>query len=252
MITNKPLVLNITNSVTINLVANSLLSLGASPVMSDDPDDAVELAKISQGICINIGTISDNQMSIIRKILAISEEKKFALDPVGSGATSRRTLFSNEILNSGRINLIRGNASEISSLAEKSSTTKGVDSTIETIEILDQAISLSRKFKCHVVVSGAIDIVTDGNKVAFVSNGSPIMAQLTGAGCVLSAYLTAVMADGQFNLNQIVEAVAYYGYLGEVSASTSKGMGEFAMKFLNNMSSISFFDAKNNLRIQWK
>lgn len=85
MITNKPLVLNITNSVTINLVANSLLSLGASPVMSDDPDDAVELAKISQGICINIGTISDNQMSIIRKILAISEEKKFALDPVGSG-----------------------------------------------------------------------------------------------------------------------------------------------------------------------
>ena len=252
MITNQPLILNITNSVTLNFVANGLLNLGASPVMSDDPEDAVELAKIANGICINIGTISDHQMAIVRNILTIQDDKKIVLDPVGSGATSRRTNFSKEILSSGRIHLIRGNASEISSLVEKSSTTKGVDSTLETTEILQQALALARKFNCIIVVSGAIDIVTDGKKTAFVSNGSPSMPKLTGTGCLLTAFLTAIIADGIFDLNRIAEAVAYYGYLGEVSASASHGMGEFQVRFLDSMSNIPFLNTKSKLRIEWK
>lgn len=250
MITKHPLVLNLTNTVTIDFVANALLAVGASPVMSEDPEDAFQLAGISQAIAINIGTIHDRQMKIIDRVLEAPIDKKFVLDPVGVGATTIRTEAAIRILESGRINLIRGNASEISGLAGTSQSTKGVDSTVQSLSVKDSARHLANKYKSFVVVSGEVDILTDGKKSFQVYNGSSIMPNITGTGCVLSAFLAAVLGDGQTSLEDLARAVAIYGYMGEVAEKSSQGTGTFKIQFLDALSKINSQKNESSLRIE--
>lgn len=250
MITKHPLVLNITNSVTIDFVANALLAVGASPVMSEDPQDAHDLAGFSQGICLNIGTIHEKQWQVMEKVLQVSGDKSFVLDPVGSGATRLRTDTSVRILESGRINLIRGNASEISSLVGASQTTKGVDSTMESLSVKDSALRLAEKYKTMVVVSGEVDLVTDGKQLYRIYNGSALMPRITGTGCVLSAFLAAVLGDGQTDTGSIAKAVAFYGYMGEIAEKLVQGAGSFKVRFLDALSQIRIGEVEKYLKIE--
>lgn len=250
MITNHPLILNITNSVTIDFVANALLAAGASPVMSEDPQDSIELANISSGICLNIGTIHDKQMDIMMNVISSASQKPIALDPVGSGATSVRTDASSKILKSGKISLIRGNASEISSLSGNLGSTKGVDSTESTLSVKDSAKSLAKEFNCLVVVSGEVDLITDGTKMARAYNGSPLMPKITGTGCVLTSFLTGVIAGGKGSMEDVAEAVAYYGYLGEIAEKLAQGTGSFKYRFLDALSNVPYKDVKEHLKLE--
>ena len=45
-----PLVHNITNYVTVNDVANALLAIGGSPIMSDEPDDVYDITSICSAL----------------------------------------------------------------------------------------------------------------------------------------------------------------------------------------------------------
>jgi len=249
MLTNNPLILNITNHVTTHFVASSLIALGASPVMSDDPYDAFELVDITTGICLNIGTISAHQMEVMRKVLSNPKATNIVLDPVGSGATTLRSSASKEILESGKINLIRGNASEISSLAGISATTRGVDSTMATQTVESTADDLAKHLRCIVVISGAVDYITNGKEKFRVSNGVPIMAKITGTGCVLSSYLAAVLASGSHDLERIATAVAYYGVLGEKAEIGNTGLGNYRERLLDAMSTIRFEAVQSELKI---
>lgn len=249
MITNNPLILNITNQVTTHFIASSLIALGASPVMSDDPSDAYDLVDITNGICLNIGTISSHQMDIMRNVLSNPKAKNIVLDPVGAGASSIRSSACKEILESGKIDLIRGNASEISSIAGLSSTTRGVDSTMETKSVEITADKLAKDRSCIVVVSGEVDYITNGTDKYRVNNGASIMAKITGTGCVLSSYLAAVLASGNKSIESIAFAVAYYGVLGEKAALDNTGLGNYRERFLDAMSTIHFDSVKPSLRI---
>ncbi|WCL47806.1 hydroxyethylthiazole kinase [Leptospira sp. GIMC2001] len=250
MITKHPLVLNITNSVTVNFVADALLAVGAAPVMSEDPTDATELVPIVNGICINIGTINTHQRSIIDKVLSTNSKSKITLDPVGAGATATRTKACLDILATGKVNLIRGNASEISSLAGKNHSTRGVDSTESTLSVKDSAFYLATEYKCIVVVSGEVDLLTDGKNMSRTYNGSALMPKITGTGCVLSAFLTAVISDHEVSLADLTQAVAYYGYMGEIAESLAKGTGTFKERFLDALYQIKVSEVQENLRIE--
>jgi hydroxyethylthiazole kinase len=251
MIADRPLILNLTNIVTVDFVANGLLSAGASPVMSEDPEDALALAGIASGICINIGTLNTHSISIYNRVLQkLEKEIPILLDPVGAGATKLRTQVSIDILNSGKVRGIRGNASEIAALAGQAQTTKGVDSTQSTLSVRDAAIQLAKQYQVIVIVSGEVDIVTDGREYAQVYCGSPTMAGITGTGCVMSAYLTAVLASGNRTVEKIARAVAYYGYLGELADRLSKGTGTFKVKFLDCLSQVTFASVERNLRFE--
>ena len=124
-----PLVHNITNYVTVNDVANALLACGGSPIMSDEPDDVTDITAICGGLNINIGTL--NQMSIEGMMKAGAKANELGhivlLDPVGAGASKLRTDTAIKIMNTIRLDVIRGNVSEIKTLALGSGTTKGVD-----------------------------------------------------------------------------------------------------------------------------
>ena len=168
-----PLVHNITNYVTVNDVANVILACGASPIMSDEPQDVQDITAICGGLNINIGTLN---VRTIEGMLAAGHKANelnhmVLLDPVGAGASSLRTNTAVNLMQEIKFDVIRGNISEIKTLAAGSGTTKGVDADVAdavTEENLDEAVAFAKAFSeksgSIVAITGAIDLVSDGRK----------------------------------------------------------------------------------------
>lgn len=220
-----PLVHNITNYVTVNDCANILIACGGAPIMADDALEVEEITSICSALNINIGTL--NQRTIESMVLAGQKSNELnhpvILDPVGAGASKLRTNTANMLLEKVKFSVIRGNISEIKTLALGSGTTKGVDADIAdvvTSENLDSIVNFAKAFAkkmdCVIIITGAIDIVTDKEKAYIIRNGHPMMSKITGSGCMLSAVLGAFIGA---NLESILEscaaAVCAMGLCGE-------------------------------------
>lgn len=224
-----PLVHNITNYVTVNDVANVLLACGGSPIMSDEPKDVVDITAICGGLNINIGTL--NVRTIEGMFVAGKKSNELGhpvlLDPVGAGASALRTDTAVKLLEEIKFDVIRGNISEIKTLALGSGTTKGVDADVAdavTEENLDSAVAFAKDFakkmECIVAITGAIDLVSDGEKCYVIRNGRPEMGKITGTGCQLSGMMTAfVVANPDAKLEAAAAAVCAMGLAGEIGFS---------------------------------
>lgn len=224
-----PLVHNITNYVTVNDVANVLLACGGSPIMSDEPEDVVDITAICSALNINIGTLHKTSIEAMLKAGKKSNElgHPVLLDPVGAGASALRTNTAVELMKELKLTVIRGNISEIKTLALGSGTTKGVDADVAdkvTDETLDDSIRFVKNFAKEsgsiVAVTGAIDLVSDGEKCYVIRNGRPEMGQITGTGCQLSGMMTAFVAANPDNqLEAAAAAVCMMGLAGEIGWS---------------------------------
>ena len=224
-----PLVHNITNYVTVNDVANVLLACGGSPIMSDEPEDVEDITSICGGLNINIGTL--NQSSIKGMFLAGKKANelghKVLLDPVGAGASALRTNTAVKLMEEIKFTVIRGNISEIKTLALGSGTTKGVDADVAdavTEDTLDQAVAFVKNFAKStgsiVAITGAIDLVSDSEKCYVIRNGRPEMGKITGTGCQLSGMMTAfIVANPGNELEAAAAAVCTMGLAGETGWS---------------------------------
>ena len=220
-----PLVHNITNYVTVNDCANILLACGGSPIMADDPEDAKEIQGICGGLNLNIGTL--NQRTIPAMFAAGKTANSCGhpvlLDPVGAGASSLRTRTALELMEKVRLTAIRGNISEIKTLALGSGTTKGVDADLTdavTDETIQQTAAFAKEFSAKtgsiIVITGAIDLIADSSSVYAVRNGHPMMSRITGSGCMLSAMTTAYLtANPDHPLEACLTAVCAMGICGE-------------------------------------
>jgi hydroxyethylthiazole kinase len=224
-----PLVHNITNYVTVNDVANVLLACGGSPIMSDEPEDVADITTICGGLNINIGTL--NKRSIEGMFVAGKRANELGhvvlLDPVGAGASALRTNTAIRLLEEIHFDVIRGNISEIKTLAVGSGTTKGVDADVAdavTEENLDEAVTFAKTFAKKtgsiVAITGAIDLVSDGEVCCVIRNGRPEMGKITGTGCQLSGMMTGfVVANQENKLEACVAAVCAMGLAGEIGWS---------------------------------
>lgn len=224
-----PLIHNITNYVTVNDCANVLLACGGSPIMSDDKEEVAEITTICSGLNINIGTL--NQRTIVSMLIAGKRANELrhpvVLDPVGAGASKLRTETAMQLLEEVKFAVIRGNISEIKTLALGSGTTKGVDADIAdrvTEENLDDVVAFAKTFAektgAVIAITGAIDIVADDKKAYCIRNGHPMMASVTGTGCQLSAMTAAfVTANPEHPLEAAAAAVSAMGYAGEMAHS---------------------------------
>lgn len=227
-----PLVHSITNYVTVNDCANIILACGASPIMADDIGEAAEITAICNALVINIGTL--NARTIESMLAAGKRANDLAhpviLDPVGAGASALRTQTVFELLRQVRFSVIRGNISEIKTIAKGNGTTKGVDTDVKDAvseENLDEAVSfaneLSAKTKAVIAITGAIDIVSDGKKAYSIKNGHPVMSRITGTGCMLSALTGAFCgANPDHVLDATAAAVAAMGLCGEIGYQKMK------------------------------
>jgi len=221
-----PLVHNITNYVTVNDVANVVLACGASPIMSDEPADVEDITSICGGLNINIGTL--NKQTIEGMFVAGKKANELGhvvlLDPVGAGASKLRTDTAKKLAGEIHFDVIRGNISEIKTLASGSGTTKGVDADVAdavTEANLDSMVEFAKnfaaQFKTIVAITGAIDLVSDGNKCYVIRNGRPEMGRITGTGCQLSGLTTAfAVANPDNKLEAVAAAVCTMGVAGEI------------------------------------
>lgn len=222
-----PLIHNIINYVTVNDCANIVLACGASPIMADDKDEVEEITAICAGLNINIGTL--NSRTIEAMLLAGKKANQLGhpvvLDPVGAGASALRTDTAKHLLNEIRFSVIRGNISEIKTLAGTSAETQGVDANVAdkiTDENLDGAIAFAKAFAKQtdavIAITGAIDIVCNAEEAYIIRNGHPMMTAITGTGCQLSALIAAYTAANSDNiLGAAAAAVCAMGLAGEIA-----------------------------------
>ena len=220
-----PLIHSITNYVTVNDCANMLLACGASPIMADELEDALEITAICGGLNLNLGTL--NRRTIPAMFAAGKRAGELGhpviLDPVGVGASALRTDTALRLLQEVKCTVIRGNISEIKTLALGSGTTRGVDADTAdrvTGEVPAFVRDLARRTGAIIAVTGAVDLVTDGERAFYIYNGSPMMSTVTGTGCQLSALTAAfVAANPQRPLEASAAAVCAMGLCGEIAHS---------------------------------
>lgn len=259
-----PLVHCITNYVTVNDVANMLLACGGSPIMADDEKDAVEITAICNALVINIGTLNERTIATMFKTGKKANELSHpvVLDPVGAGASSLRTDTTFKLLEEVKFSVIRGNISEIKTVSKGSGTTKGVDADVSdavTEENLNETISfakdLSQRTGAIIVITGAIDIVADSDKVYIIRNGHPLMSKVSGTGCMLAAVIAAYCAANPDNhLDAAAAAVCAMGLCGELAydkmVKNDAGTSSYRTYLIDAMSKLDAETLKGGMKIE--
>ena len=242
----KPLILNLTNFVTMDFIANCLLAIGAAPIMCASEDELEELIQMSAVIYINIGTVNLNFIKLAEKAITLAKKykKPVVLDPVGCGATKIRTRTASEL--ASHCQIIRGNASEIMALGSSSFLTKGVESVHQTEATTETADNIAKDRGSTIVISGATDYITDGINTKKIRFGHPIMTSITGMGCCLTAVIAAALAITQKPFEAGIIGSQYFSLCGELVSQKHKKPGSFKSAFIDMLYSPDF-DAMRKL-----
>ncbi len=231
----KPVVHHLTNWVTIYDCANIVKALGGSPVMAHAKEEVAEMAKIASALVLNIGTLTVDFVEAMR-IAALSANEKgipVVLDVCGAGATQLRDQKSFELLDKARIDIIKGNSSEIARISGESVRTKGVDAVCVDKNMIEVAEKLARKRKCTVVVTGKEDIVADGKKLYIVKNGDPLMARVVGTGCMATSVIGTFAAVKRDLTLAACAGLVCFEIAAECAAKSSSGPGTFKEKLFD-------------------
>lgn len=234
---SSPLTHCITNIVVTNFTANVLLATGASPAMIVTIEEAAEFVRIAQALLINVGTITSHDARVMLAAAATAEQTgtPWVLDPVAAGVLAFRTDIVTDLIRH-RPSIIRGNASEILSIAGAVGRAKGVDSTAASRDALPAARALAAETGAIVAISGEVDYITDGREVIGVPGGDAIMTRVTGVGCALGALMAAFLPVTMSPMRSAVTASAVFAVAGELAARESRGPGSFAVAFLDRLS----------------
>ena len=236
----KPLIHNITNYVVMNSTANTLLSLGASPVMAHAIEEVEELSAIAGALVLNIGTLSRPWIDAMFKAAAAARAHHvpIVLDPVGAGATALRTATARELLRTVKPEVVRGNPSEILALGGGDFRAKGVDSLHTVGQARASAVDLALNFGITVAVTGAEDFVTDGRRAARIANGHPLMARVTGTGCAATAVTGAFLAVESDAFVAAALALVVFGIAGELAARGNPRPGTYQVQLLDALDEV--------------
>lgn len=239
----KPLVHHITNNVTVNDCANITLCTGGLPVMAYDAQEVAQMVQAAGALVLNIGTLSPQQVDamIIAGRRANELNIPVVLDPVGVGATDLRTDSARRILEEVAVTVIKGNKAEISILAGTGGEIKGVESVGEYHDIAGTAAALAEWEECTVVVSGAEDIITDGQRILLVGNGHPLMGSVVGTGCMSASVTGCFVAVGEDPVEACAAALAAFGLAGELAAEAPfvNGPGTYKAALFDAVASLT-------------
>jgi hydroxyethylthiazole kinase len=225
----KPVVHHLTNWVTIYDCAQVVKTLGASPVMAHAREEAAEMAQIASALVLNIGTLTVDFVEAM-KVAARSANNKgipVVLDACGAGATALRDRKCLELLNEVRVDVIKGNASEVARVSGENVKTRGVEAAEVSGDLVSLAEKLADQRKGTVVITGKVDIATDGKTTYLVKNGHPMMTQVVGTGCMATSVIGAFAAvEPKLSLAAAC-ALACYGIAAELAAEKATGPASF-------------------------
>ncbi|MBN3523827.1 hydroxyethylthiazole kinase [Paenibacillus apiarius] len=240
----QPLIHNMTNVVVTNFTANGLLALGASPVMAYAPEEVADMAKLAGALVLNLGTLSKElvEAMIVAGQAANAHGVPVLLDPVGAGATPFRTASALRILREVEVSLIRGNAAEVAHLNGEHRAIKGVDAGHSADdERADLAVRAAKNLQTVVAVTGPEDVITDGQAGYIVKGGHRMLAQVTGAGCLLTSVLGAFAAVEPDMLLAGTAGLAFYGAAAYEAAARTEaaGPGSFQIALIDELSRLN-------------
>lgn len=251
-----PLVHSITNFVVMNYNANVLLALGAAPVMAHAEEEVEDMAAIAQALVLNIGTLEPDWIAAMKLGLRKARGRGIpvVLDPVGAGATPYRNRALAELMEAGPPTIVRGNGSEVMSVAGLSAVTRGVESSSSSDDAVEAARNLARATGAVVCVSGVDDHVIDAEgRWLSLSNGHPWMTKVTGVGCSATAMVGAFAALQPDAWRATAAAMAYLGVVGEWAAervmAAGGGVGSYQIALLDGLQLLGADDFLSRLRL---
>jgi hydroxyethylthiazole kinase len=227
---HKPLVHQITNYVVMNETANATLALGALPVMAHAGEEVEEMVRLASALVLNIGTLSEHwvEAMLLAGGAASACGIPVVLDPVGVGATEYRTTTARRILDLVDVTVLRGNAGEVATLVGAQAEVRGVESISIGLAPAVLAREAARRLGLIASVTGAVDHVSDGDRVLAVANGHELLATVTGTGCMSSAITACFLAGKPAEpLEAAAEALAAFGVAAEDAAAGADGPGTF-------------------------
>lgn len=233
-----PLVHCLTNIVAANFTANVLLASGAAPAMVEAPEEAAILAGVASALLINVGTLTSAQADGMRAAVSSADGAgvPWVLDPVAIGALPLRTKLAGDLAEL-RPAVIRGNASEIAALVGGVGG-RGVDSTATPDDVVEAAHEVARRFGTVAAVSGAIDLLTDGQRTVRVAAGNASLTKVTGVGCSLGALIAACRAVTDDALLAAAAATSLICVAGDAAAARTAGLGSFAVALIDEISTL--------------
>jgi hydroxyethylthiazole kinase len=236
----KPLVHQITNYVVMNETANATLALGALPVMAHAPEEMEEMVGLAGALVLNIGTLSAHWIEAMLAAgwAANARGVPVVLDPVGAGATVYRTDTARRILEEVDVAVLRGNAGEVATLVGVAAEVRGVESVATGAEPAELAVQAAKELGVVASVTGAVDHVSDGERVAAIANGDPMLATITGTGCMSSAVTGCFLAVAESPFDAAVEALVAFGVAGEDAARDAKGPGSFHVNLYDALAAL--------------
>uniref|UniRef100_A0A5B6YJS8 Hydroxyethylthiazole kinase n=1 Tax=Davidia involucrata TaxID=16924 RepID=A0A5B6YJS8_DAVIN len=233
-----PLIQCITNFVSMDLMANTLLSAGASPAMIHSLEEIPDFTPHTHALCINVGTLTADWLPAMKSAAELANQlaKPWVFDPVAAGASSFRLKACLELVGL-KPTVIRGNGSEIIALSKASvGPTKGVDSSHESTDVVEAAKSLAQASGCIVAVSGAVDVITDGQRVIGAQNGVAMMQKITATGCSVTALIAAFVAIDPLNaFEATASALSIFGIAGEIGMDMAKGPASLRMHLIDSL-----------------
>lgn len=246
-----PMIHHITNDVVTNDTANITLHIGAAPVMAVAMEEVEEMVAFAGALLLNIGTLTEPQVEamLIAGRRANALGIPIVLDPVGVGATRYRTQTAERLLEQLQIAVIRGNAGEIGVLAGAGGEVRGVDSVSGGADPALAASMLARRERAVVAMTGVVDIVTDGVRTLTVANGHPMMAAITGTGCMATTVTAAFVAIEKDHVLAAAAALAAFGLAGERAAARAQGPGSFKVHLLDAVANLTGEDLAAGARI---
>ncbi len=250
----------ITNYVTVADVAEVIRLWGALPVMAHSPQESGEMASSAEALVLNTGTIDENSCSGMVRAAesAAAEGIPVVLDPVGVGATSYRTDFVQELLQTHPPDIIKGNAGEISTLAGRKARVRGVESQGEHQKLEKSALYLAEKYSCAVLVTGSMDLAADEDYICRLEAGTPLLGRIVGTGCMLAGTLGAMAAAQEIrvereknrqrenlNLRTAVTGAAAFAAAADLAAAEESSPASFRRALLDRIYKCEPAEIKN-------
>jgi hydroxyethylthiazole kinase len=230
-----PVVHHLTNWVTIYDCAQVVKVLGASPVMAHAREEVEEMTRLASALVLNIGTLTVEMVEAMKLAAGCANAKGIPviLDVCGAGATSLRDRKCFELLDETRIDLIKGNASEVARISGAQVRTKGVDAAPVEVDLEEVAQSLALRRKCTVVITGPEDLVVDGSRRYVVKNGHLLMSRVVGTGCMAASVIGAFAAVEPDLALAAAAGLVCFNVAGELAAELSPGPGTFKVKLFD-------------------
>ena len=233
--TAQPVVHHLTNWVTIYDCANVVKVLGASPVMAHAPEEVADMAKLASSLVLNIGTLTVQMVEAMKVAAATANARGIpvVLDVCGAGATPFRDQKSLELIDGVRVDIIKGNASEVARVSGETVHTKGVDAAEVALDLAQVAKNLAQSRRATVVITGETDIVADSNRLYLVKNGHPLMGRVVGTGCMAASLIGTFAAICPDLASAATAALVTFGVAAECAAPLSHGPATFKEKLFD-------------------